>query len=75
MWSNFEKPITDFIVEFEQILGKADPSLKKNLPLDNLQVNILLDQRTQPAKVQWHVSVMNGAEELCDLGHSFDVPS
>ena len=40
MWSNFEKPITDFIVEFEQILEKADPSLKKNLPLDNLQVNI-----------------------------------
>ena len=73
MWSNLDKAITDFILGFEQTLGDLDPQLKKSIPLDNLQVSISLDQRSQPGQIRWHVSVMKGTEELCDLGHQLEM--
>ena len=75
MWSKLDKTITDFILEFEQALGNLDPEMKKSIPLDNLQVSISLEQQTQPAQVRWHVSVMKGSEELCDLGHHLEMPT
>lgn len=74
MWSSLDEMITDFIVEFEQKLGSLAPEIEKDIPLDNLQVSISLEQQTQPAQVQWHASIMNGTDELRDLGHHLEMP-
>lgn len=74
MWSNLDKTITDFILAFEKALGDLDPEMKDKIPLDNLQVSISLEQQTKPAQVRWHVSVMNGTDEVCDLGHHLEMP-
>lgn len=74
MWSDLDKLITEFIVKFEKQLGQ-DKDLKQNLPLDSLQLNINLDQQTQPAHVSWDVSVAQEGQELFNIGHSCEMPS
>ena len=75
MWSNLDKLMSDFIVQFEQALGKVDGDMQKNIPLDNLQLSITLDQQTEPAQIRWNVSVMQGGEELYDIGHHCEMPT
>ena len=67
MWSELDKPVIDFIQNFERQLGH-DEDMAGKLPLDNLEMSISLDQRSDPPVVAWNVTVREGASKVYNIG-------
>ena len=67
MWSDLDKQIAAFIKQLESSLSK-DNDLKDDLPLDNLQVSISLEQQSNPAVVLWNVTVRQGPQKIYNIG-------
>lgn len=67
MWSELDQPVIDFIKNFEEQLGEDD-DMNGKLPLDNLQININLDQRSNPPVVSWNVTIREGANKIYNIG-------
>ena len=74
MWSEWDKLIAEFAAQIEGKLSK-DGDLKDNLPLDNLQINVNLDQQTNPALLTWNITVRQEEQELFNLAHTYEMQS
>ena len=67
MWSDLDKQIAAFIKTLETQLSK-DADLKDDLPLDNLQVSISLEQQSNPPIIAWNVTVRQGPQKIFNIG-------
>lgn len=67
MWSDLDKQIIEFVKELEAKLSNDD-DLKDDLPLDNLQTNISLEQQSNPPVVSWNITVQQGLNKIFNVG-------
>ena len=74
MWSDLDKQIVGFITQLEESLSK-DSDLKDNLPLDNVQVSISLENQSNPPIVSWNVTVRQGPQKVFNIGSTTDKES
>lgn len=67
MWSELDELVITFIRNFEEQLSRND-DIDATLRLDNLQVSISLDQRSNPPIVSWNVTVRDGKNRIYNIG-------